>query len=128
MLHQQIYIIKIYERSVWVFFFISFADLPKFGERLQNITVPVGRDALLICVVDNLQTYKVMHATSLYPFYTTISTRSWCKHKKFTETKIHYFPHIRIKLYYLFDSYIKSAYTLRCWHNRDRHIYGVLVF
>lgn len=36
-----------------------FTDLPKFGERLQNITVPVGRDAVLICVVDNLQTYKV---------------------------------------------------------------------
>ncbi|XP_037032212.1 neurotrimin isoform X2 [Bradysia coprophila] len=34
-------------------------DLPKFGERLQNITVPVGRDAVLICVVDNLQTYKI---------------------------------------------------------------------
>ncbi|KAG4075487.1 hypothetical protein HA402_003312, partial [Bradysia odoriphaga] len=33
--------------------------LPKFGERLQNITVPVGRDAVLICVVDNLQTYKI---------------------------------------------------------------------
>lgn len=65
-------------------FFISFADLPKFGERLQNITVPVGRDALLICVVDNLQTYKVMHATSLYPIYTTnhISTRSSYKQKK----------------------------------------------
>ncbi|XP_031623888.1 neurotrimin-like [Contarinia nasturtii] len=33
-------------------------DLPKFGEPLQNITVPVGREALLSCVVDNLQTYK----------------------------------------------------------------------
>lgn len=36
-----------------------FTDLPKFGERLQNITVPVGRTAMLVCVVDNLQTYKV---------------------------------------------------------------------
>lgn len=42
-----------------IYFFGLFADLPKFGERLQNITIPVGREALLICVVDNLQTYKV---------------------------------------------------------------------
>lgn len=40
-------------------YLILFTDQPKFGERLQNITIPVGREALLICVVDNLQTYKV---------------------------------------------------------------------
>ncbi|TDG43576.1 hypothetical protein AWZ03_010004 [Drosophila navojoa] len=34
-------------------------DLPKFGELLQNVTVPVGREAVLQCVVDNLQTYKI---------------------------------------------------------------------
>ncbi|XP_055298956.1 neurotrimin-like isoform X2 [Sitodiplosis mosellana] len=34
-------------------------DLPKFGEPLQNLTIPVGREALLSCVVDNLQTYKI---------------------------------------------------------------------
>ncbi|XP_017474591.1 PREDICTED: uncharacterized protein LOC108365142, partial [Rhagoletis zephyria] len=33
-------------------------DLPKFGEPLQNVTIPVGREAILQCVVDNLQTYK----------------------------------------------------------------------
>ncbi|XP_039954213.1 uncharacterized protein LOC120770697 [Bactrocera tryoni] len=33
--------------------------LPKFGEPLQNVTVPVGREAVLQCVVDNLQTYKI---------------------------------------------------------------------
>lgn len=37
----------------------SFPDLPKFGELLQNVTVPVSREAVLQCVVDNLQTYKV---------------------------------------------------------------------
>lgn len=37
----------------------SLADLPKFGELLQNVTVPVSREAVLQCVVDNLQTYKV---------------------------------------------------------------------
>ncbi|KAH8408137.1 hypothetical protein KR009_002244 [Drosophila setifemur] len=34
-------------------------DLPKFGELLQNVTVPVGREVVLQCVVDNLQTYKI---------------------------------------------------------------------
>ncbi|XP_060666095.1 peroxidasin isoform X2 [Drosophila nasuta] len=34
-------------------------DLPKFGELLQNVTIPVGREAVLQCVVDNLQTYKI---------------------------------------------------------------------
>ncbi|XP_049318511.1 opioid-binding protein/cell adhesion molecule homolog isoform X2 [Bactrocera dorsalis] len=34
-------------------------DLPKFGEPIQNVTVPVGREAVLQCVVDNLQTYKI---------------------------------------------------------------------
>ncbi|KAL5279047.1 LSAMP.2 family protein [Megaselia abdita] len=34
-------------------------DLPKFGEVLQNVTIPVGREAVLQCVVDNLQTYKI---------------------------------------------------------------------
>jgi hypothetical protein len=35
------------------------ADIPKFGAPIQNVTVPVGREAVLSCVVDNLQTYKV---------------------------------------------------------------------
>ncbi|EDV31901.1 uncharacterized protein Dana_GF14310, isoform B [Drosophila ananassae] len=34
-------------------------DLPKFGGLLQNVTVPVSREAVLQCVVDNLQTYKI---------------------------------------------------------------------
>ncbi|XP_055387123.1 neurotrimin-like [Condylostylus longicornis] len=34
-------------------------DLPKFGEPLQNVTIPIGRDAILQCIVDNLQTYKI---------------------------------------------------------------------
>ncbi|XP_043679392.1 lachesin isoform X1 [Vespula pensylvanica] len=32
---------------------------PRFAEEIQNVTVSVGRDALLACIVDNLQTYKV---------------------------------------------------------------------
>ncbi|XP_012283439.1 lachesin isoform X2 [Orussus abietinus] len=44
----------------------SFADdygnnpnLPMFAEPISNVTVSVGRDALLACVVDNLQNYQV---------------------------------------------------------------------
>lgn len=41
----------------------SFADslLPRFAERILNVTVTVGRDALLACVVDNLRGFKVSH-------------------------------------------------------------------
>ncbi|XP_011878420.1 PREDICTED: neurotrimin isoform X5 [Vollenhovia emeryi] len=34
-------------------------ELPRFAEEIQNVTVSVGRDALLACVVDNLRHYKV---------------------------------------------------------------------
>lgn len=50
------------------YFFNTFADLPKFGEPLQNVTVPVGREAVLQCVVDNLQTYKVSERTNTFCF------------------------------------------------------------
>lgn len=39
-------------------FFIP--DLPVFGGPIHNVTIPMGRDAVLACVVENLQTYKVM--------------------------------------------------------------------
>ncbi|XP_054083591.1 basement membrane-specific heparan sulfate proteoglycan core protein-like [Zeugodacus cucurbitae] len=39
--------------------FIPEKDLPKFGEPLHNVTIPVGREAVMQCVVDNLQTYKI---------------------------------------------------------------------
>ncbi|XP_058791224.1 lachesin-like isoform X2 [Phymastichus coffea] len=34
-------------------------SLPRLVEPIQNVTVSVGRDALLACVVDNLRNYKV---------------------------------------------------------------------
>ncbi|XP_055680457.1 lachesin isoform X3 [Lutzomyia longipalpis] len=34
-------------------------NFPRFAEPIPNITVSVGRDALLACVVDNLKGYKV---------------------------------------------------------------------
>ncbi|XP_063911540.1 neurotrimin-like isoform X2 [Zophobas morio] len=34
-------------------------SFPRFAEAVSNVTVTVGRDALLACVVDNLRTFKV---------------------------------------------------------------------
>lgn len=35
------------------------SSMPKFAETIPNITVSVGKDALLSCVVENLNNYKV---------------------------------------------------------------------
>uniref|UniRef100_A0A182Q5P4 Ig-like domain-containing protein n=1 Tax=Anopheles farauti TaxID=69004 RepID=A0A182Q5P4_9DIPT len=35
------------------------ASFPRFAELIPNVTVTIGRDALLACVVDNLKGYKV---------------------------------------------------------------------
>ncbi|XP_073823706.1 dpr-interacting protein kappa isoform X2 [Musca autumnalis] len=34
-------------------------DMPRFAEPVANVTVSLGRDALLACVVENLKNYKV---------------------------------------------------------------------
>ncbi|KAI5749660.1 hypothetical protein M8J76_009063 [Diaphorina citri] len=34
-------------------------DIPNFKEGIGNLTIPVGREAILPCIVDNLSTYKV---------------------------------------------------------------------
>jgi hypothetical protein len=39
--------------------YVYLTDVPKFGEPISNVTVPVGREATLTCVVDDLATYKV---------------------------------------------------------------------
>jgi len=36
-------------------------EIPKFGEDLNNVTVPVGREAIFICNVEGLATYKVIN-------------------------------------------------------------------
>lgn len=33
--------------------------MPRFAEPIPNVTVSIGRDALLACVVDNLRGFKV---------------------------------------------------------------------
>lgn len=35
--------------------------MPKFAEAITNVTVPVGREATLVCIVDDLGSYKVSH-------------------------------------------------------------------
>lgn len=34
--------------------------MPTFAETISNVTVSLGRDALLACVVDNLKRYQVI--------------------------------------------------------------------
>ncbi|XP_021923928.1 neurotrimin-like isoform X2 [Zootermopsis nevadensis] len=34
-------------------------DVPKFGQPINNVTIPVAREATLACVVEDLATYKV---------------------------------------------------------------------
>jgi hypothetical protein len=43
---------------------VYFTDVPKFGEPITNVTVPVGREATLTCIVDDLATYKVNSASA----------------------------------------------------------------
>uniref|UniRef100_A0A1B0DRB2 Uncharacterized protein n=1 Tax=Phlebotomus papatasi TaxID=29031 RepID=A0A1B0DRB2_PHLPP len=41
-------------------FFIFFSTVdPKFSMPINNVTVPIGREAILTCVVQDLGTYKV---------------------------------------------------------------------
>lgn len=42
-----------------LFISIGLADPPKFAEPIPNVTVALGRDATLSCVVYNLGIYKV---------------------------------------------------------------------
>ncbi|CAH2015913.1 unnamed protein product [Acanthoscelides obtectus] len=50
-----------YVAVIFIFTFLSFAitDDPKFAEPIPNVTVALGRDASLPCVVENLGSYKV---------------------------------------------------------------------
>jgi len=39
--------------------------MPKFGEDLNNVTVPVGREAIFVCNVEGLATYKVLNLVNV---------------------------------------------------------------
>ncbi|XP_076323266.1 lachesin-like isoform X2 [Tachypleus tridentatus] len=45
--------------SFEVFLFSTSQELPQFVESIPNATVPVGREAVLVCSVENLGNYKV---------------------------------------------------------------------
>lgn len=48
------------------FCFVSaMTDDPRFAEPIPNVTVALGRDASLPCVVENLGTYKVQYTANL---------------------------------------------------------------
>jgi hypothetical protein len=40
-------------------FLLFVSDVPKFGQPINNVTIPVARDVTLACVVEDLATYKV---------------------------------------------------------------------
>lgn len=46
-------------------FFLVFLD-PNFKEPIANVTAPVGREAILSCVVQDLAEYKVSFLLYLY--------------------------------------------------------------
>lgn len=41
------------------FICFNYAELPAFAKEIENATVPVGREAILSCVIYNLGSYKV---------------------------------------------------------------------
>lgn len=45
--------------NVYYNLLIFFSDMPKFAEPITNVTVPVGREATIVCIVDDLGSYKV---------------------------------------------------------------------
>lgn len=47
-------------------FIFLFSAEPKFSAAITNVTVPVGREAILACIVQNLSAYKVNNLQSIY--------------------------------------------------------------
>lgn len=52
-----------------VLFVFAEALMPRFAEPIPNVTVSVGRDALLACVVDNLRGFKVNNHLSTFMIF-----------------------------------------------------------
>ncbi|XP_054267034.1 neurotrimin-like [Macrosteles quadrilineatus] len=51
--------LSIFPMFLYVITICVIADVPRFGEPIINVTAPVGREATLVCVVDDLGSYKV---------------------------------------------------------------------
>lgn len=45
--------------KAWLSFCIFCVEMPRFVGPVVNVTVPLGREAVLSCSVENLATYKV---------------------------------------------------------------------
>lgn len=58
---------------IFIFSGILFLETPKFGNLMKNITVTVGRDAVLTCVVENLSIFKVISKLILRQFQVLFS-------------------------------------------------------
>lgn len=48
--------------------FTALSDRPMFAEPIPNVTVPLGRDVSLPCVVENLGNYKVIKSKNVSVF------------------------------------------------------------
>lgn len=48
--------------------FAALSDRPMFAEPIPNVTVPLGRDVSLPCVVENLGNYKVIKSKNVSAF------------------------------------------------------------
>lgn len=46
----------------------ALSDRPMFAEPIPNVTVPLGRDVSLPCVVENLGNYKVIKSKNVFFF------------------------------------------------------------
>jgi hypothetical protein len=46
--------------------FVSEVHMPRFAESIPNITVTIGKEAVLACVVDNLKNYKASSIFCLF--------------------------------------------------------------
>lgn len=64
--------------------FLLFSAEPKFSAPITNVTAPVGREAILACIVQDLSAYKVLYNinTKLHCqiFDFEVSTRRACLH------------------------------------------------
>lgn len=54
-----------------VCFIVAESMYPRFAEPIPNVTVTVGRDALLACVVENLRGFKVNSHKTKYSIFGT---------------------------------------------------------
>lgn len=67
------------------------SSMPKFAESIPNITVSVGKDALLSCVVENLNNYKVSSFCDYFEYiFTYFSKVAWVRVATQTILSIHH--------------------------------------